>query len=188
MGEIAPARHAETAEPKAAAETALPNAGASRQSAMHQVHRSLKAWRDRERQGGDPGPEAAGPEGAEAGEKESEESESAEAEQAGPAEEAEGESTSAKVSAKLKSLSRKVYRAERAKKMQPAESSVWKSFASAGNGRKTSGDGKGKRYYEWDYLHGEIEMYDSKGKHLGVLDPNTGAVYKPAVPGRKIDV
>lgn len=151
---------------------------------MQQIHRSLKAWREKEDDAGaesEPAEADAAKETDETSEKESAESEV-------PAEETEAESTSTKVSAKLKSLSRKVFRADRVKKMQPAESSVWKSFASAGNGRKTSGDGKGKRFYEWDYLHGEIEMYDSKGKHLGVLDPNTGAVYKPAVPGRKIDV
>ena len=74
-------------------------------------------------------------------------------------------------------------------KVERAESPIWKGLENAGhNGRKTSGSGRFKRYYEWDGLHGEIEMYDRKGKHLGVLDPMTGEVIKPAVKGRKIDL
>lgn len=44
-------------------------------------------------------------------------------------------------------------------------------------------------YYEWDSLHGEIEVYDKRGNHVavlnadGVIKPN-----KPAVKGRTIDV
>ena len=55
---------------------------------------------------------------------------------------------------------------------------------------KTNGEsGKNKRYYEWDYRHGEVEVYDQNGKHLGSLDPKTGAV-KPnsREPGRDIDI
>jgi hypothetical protein len=36
---------------------------------------------------------------------------------------------------------------------------------------------------EWDYLHCEIEKYDSKGKHLGAFDPNTGL----AIAGKVAD-
>ena len=43
------------------------------------------------------------------------------------------------------------------------------------------------RLYTWDALHGEIEMFDRRGKHLGVLDPN-GEPIKEAVKGRTIDV
>ncbi|MEV4236933.1 colicin E3/pyocin S6 family cytotoxin [Nocardia sp. NPDC049737] len=32
------------------------------------------------------------------------------------------------------------------------------------------------------------EAYDSKGNHLGSTDPITGQIYKPAVPGRTIQV
>lgn len=45
----------------------------------------------------------------------------------------------------------------------------------------------GKRLYEWDNFHGEIEVYTSKGDHLGVMDAN-GKVIKEAIKGRKIDV
>lgn len=41
--------------------------------------------------------------------------------------------------------------------------------------------------YEWDYQHGELEVYTSKGRHTGVLDPY-GQLIKPAERGRKIDV
>jgi hypothetical protein len=44
------------------------------------------------------------------------------------------------------------------------------------------------RIYEWDSLHGELEVYNRRGKHLGSADPRTGAMIKPAVPGRTINV
>jgi hypothetical protein len=46
----------------------------------------------------------------------------------------------------------------------------------------------GRRLYTWDSLHGEVEVFNAKGRHLGVLDPLTGTWIKRAVPGRKIDV
>lgn len=66
------------------------------------------------------------------------------------------------------------------------ESPVWNDFENAGNGRKYSGYGSSKRYYEWDYTHNDIEVYDSKGNHRGTIDPVTGEQIKPAVPGRRI--
>ena len=45
----------------------------------------------------------------------------------------------------------------------------------------------GDYLYEWDLFHGEIEMYDKLGRHVGVLDKD-GVYKKPAVKGRKIDV
>lgn len=39
---------------------------------------------------------------------------------------------------------------------------------------------------EWDYQHGRVEKYDSKGKHLGEFDPDDGSETKPAKPGRTI--
>lgn len=30
-------------------------------------------------------------------------------------------------------------------------------------------------------------MYDRKGNHLGSMDPVTGEIYKPAVPGRRLN-
>ncbi len=43
------------------------------------------------------------------------------------------------------------------------------------------------KYYTWDGLHGEIEVYNKRGFHIMVLDPN-GKKIKDAVKGRKIDV
>jgi len=57
----------------------------------------------------------------------------------------------------------------------------------AGKGKKRWMSDKGKRLYEWDSLHGEIEVYNKRGHHLGVMD-STGKYIKPAVKGRCIDV
>ena len=46
----------------------------------------------------------------------------------------------------------------------------------------------GKRLYTWDAPHGEIEVFNARGRHLGVLHPLTGELIKEAVRGRKIDV
>ena len=52
---------------------------------------------------------------------------------------------------------------------------------------KTNGlPGKDRRYFEKDYTHQDIEVYDSIGKHLGSMEPATGLMIKPAVIGRKI--
>ena len=69
------------------------------------------------------------------------------------------------------------------------ESKIWRDLDNVkGQDRKTSGTGKNKRYYEWDHTHNDIEVYDKKGRHLGSMDPTTGEMYKPAVPGRTIDI
>jgi hypothetical protein len=44
------------------------------------------------------------------------------------------------------------------------------------------------RYYTWDSLHGEIEVYNRRGRHLGVLHAVTGELIKVAVEGRSIDL
>jgi hypothetical protein len=46
----------------------------------------------------------------------------------------------------------------------------------------------GRRLYTWDSLHGEVEVFDSRGRHLGVKHATTGALIKVAVKGRTIDV
>ncbi len=69
------------------------------------------------------------------------------------------------------------------------ESEIWKSFDNVKETKyKTSGHGKNKRYYDWDPLHNDIEVYDSNGKHLGSMDPVTGEMYKPPVDGREIEI
>ncbi|MFF4415067.1 DNRLRE domain-containing protein [Streptosporangium sp. NPDC001559] len=74
---------------------------------------------------------------------------------------------------------------KRAEKANPGNSPTWKSLKPYRG--KTKTDGKGK-YYEWDYTHGDIEVYDKKGRHLGSADPVEGKIYKPAVSGRKISL
>lgn len=45
-----------------------------------------------------------------------------------------------------------------------------------------------KRYYTWDYTHGDVEVFNKRGYHLGSANAKTGTMTKPAVKGRKIDV
>ena len=44
------------------------------------------------------------------------------------------------------------------------------------------------RFFTWDTLHGEIEVFDKQGRHLGVLNSVTGDLIKEAIRGRKLDV
>ncbi|MBE7519090.1 MAG: hypothetical protein HS107_07560 [Thermoflexaceae bacterium] len=46
----------------------------------------------------------------------------------------------------------------------------------------------GDRYYTWDGLHGEVEVWDSQGRHLGAANATTGKTVKKAVRGRKIEL
>ena len=46
----------------------------------------------------------------------------------------------------------------------------------------------GNRLYTWDSLHGEVEVFNKRGRHLGTIDPVHGNLIKPAVKGRTIDV
>jgi hypothetical protein len=55
-------------------------------------------------------------------------------------------------------------------------------------GRRRYRDREVKRIYEWDSLHGEWEVYNTRGRHLGVADAVTGELIKDAVRGRRIDV
>jgi hypothetical protein len=61
---------------------------------------------------------------------------------------------------------------------------VWKIVG----GKKVWRNVSGSRLYTWDSLHGEIEVFNAQGLHLGVLDAVTGRMTKTAVRGRKIDV
>jgi RHS repeat-associated protein len=74
-------------------------------------------------------------------------------------------------------------------KSVPSNSSYWKSLKPYKGKTRTNGKrGSKKRYFEWDYTHGDIEVYDHNGHHLGSADPEDGHIYKPAVKGRKIKV
>ncbi len=46
----------------------------------------------------------------------------------------------------------------------------------------------GKRLYTWDALHGEVEVFNGRGRHLAAVDSVTGRLIKDAVRGRTIDV
>lgn len=61
---------------------------------------------------------------------------------------------------------------------------VWKTVG----GQKVWRNDDGSRLFTWDSLHGEIEVFNARGLHLGVLDAVTGRLIKPAVKGRKIYV
>ncbi|WP_449389512.1 colicin E3/pyocin S6 family cytotoxin [Chryseobacterium lineare] len=59
-----------------------------------------------------------------------------------------------------------------------------KRVPNKGRARWKNPDGK---ILEWDKQHGDVEVYNKKGKHLGSARPETGEIYKEPVPGRKID-
>jgi hypothetical protein len=41
--------------------------------------------------------------------------------------------------------------------------------------------------YEWDYQHGQVEVYNKRGNtHLGQFDPDTGEQTKPGDPNRSV--
>jgi hypothetical protein len=68
----------------------------------------------------------------------------------------------------------------------PSESKQWKELEPYRGKYKTSGEGREKRYYNWDFTHKDIEVYDRYGKHLGSMDPTTGELIKPPVKGREM--
>lgn len=52
-------------------------------------------------------------------------------------------------------------------------------------GRQVYKNERGNRFYTWDSMHGEIEVFDKRGVHLGVLDAQ-GNTIGDAVPNRRI--
>jgi len=67
------------------------------------------------------------------------------------------------------------------KNPQKAESKVWKELKPYKGKTKTNGlSGNKQEFYQWDYTHNDIEVYDRNGDHLGSMDPKTGKMYKPA--------
>ncbi|MDF3821618.1 colicin E3/pyocin S6 family cytotoxin [Leptospira sp. 96542] len=55
------------------------------------------------------------------------------------------------------------------------------------SGRKTWSNEDGSQLYQWDSLHGEVEVYSKRGRHLGVLNVH-GVFIKEETKGRRIDV
>jgi hypothetical protein len=45
-----------------------------------------------------------------------------------------------------------------------------------------------KRLYTWDGLHGEIEVFNQRGVHLGSIDAKTGITIKNEDKTKRIDV
>jgi hypothetical protein len=41
--------------------------------------------------------------------------------------------------------------------------------------------------YEWDFQHGTVERYNSRGIHTGEFDPKSGRRISDAVPGRRVE-
>jgi hypothetical protein len=68
----------------------------------------------------------------------------------------------------------------------PSLSPVWKGMKTARPGVKVAGKGPSRTYSTWDYKHGDIEVFSRSGRHLGSRHPFTGAMHKPAVPGRRL--
>jgi hypothetical protein len=56
------------------------------------------------------------------------------------------------------------------------------------DGRQTWRDADGRRVFTWDDLHGEVESFDRRGRHVAVLHPVTGEMIKDAVHGRRLDI
>ncbi|WP_328528974.1 colicin E3/pyocin S6 family cytotoxin [Nocardioides sp. NBC_00368] len=65
--------------------------------------------------------------------------------------------------------------AQRAKPMTPVQ-------GGGGLRKRWTWDGN---ILEWDSQHGEVEMYNKRGKHLGAYDPETGNQVKGPEAGRK---
>jgi hypothetical protein len=77
--------------------------------------------------------------------------------------------------------------AERKTNVKKQESSIWKGFKPhRGEVKTNAAKGKRREYYEWDFTHDDIEVYDHAGDHKGSMDPVTGEMYKPPVIGRDI--
>ena len=75
-------------------------------------------------------------------------------------------------------------------KIQRPRPSILDSMEDLGfiNGNKLWRSACGRRFYSWDSLHGEIEVYNQRGKHIGVVHAVTGKWIKDAVKGRTINV
>ena len=54
------------------------------------------------------------------------------------------------------------------------------------DGKKTWKSNDGKRLYQWDSQHGEVEVYNKRGFHLGSAEKENGNIIKDAVHGRRL--
>ncbi|MFA6312779.1 MAG: colicin E3/pyocin S6 family cytotoxin [Sterolibacterium sp.] len=53
--------------------------------------------------------------------------------------------------------------------------------------KKVWRNASGNQFYTWDALHGEVEVFNKRGRHLGVMNPE-GEFVKPAIRGRQLNV
>ncbi|MDQ1746362.1 MAG: hypothetical protein QOD07_625, partial [Frankiaceae bacterium] len=71
--------------------------------------------------------------------------------------------------------------------VEKANSPVWRRLKPYRGPTRTNGEGgRNRRYYQWDYTHSDIEVFDRNGNHLGSADPETGEMYKPPVRSHKL--
>ncbi len=70
------------------------------------------------------------------------------------------------------------------------ENSILEAYEYLGmrNGQRMWRSASKKRCYTWDGLHGEVEVFNKQGYHLGTMDPLTGEWIKDAIKGRRCDV
>jgi hypothetical protein len=68
--------------------------------------------------------------------------------------------------------------------LPPASSPIWRNLSPFRGGIKTDGD----NYYTYDRRHGEIEVFNKRGDHLGTKNAVTGAWEKAPNPGRRLDL
>lgn len=55
-------------------------------------------------------------------------------------------------------------------------------------GRRVWRHPAGERFYTWDELHGEIEVFNKRGRHMGAADAVSGVLRKAADRTRRLDV
>ena len=69
------------------------------------------------------------------------------------------------------------------------QSNFFKNLTSVGvrSGKSTYKDNN-DYYYQWDSLHGEWQMYNKRGRHIGVLNDTGTQKTKEAVKSRKIEL
>lgn len=62
-----------------------------------------------------------------------------------------------------------------------------KTLVSGGGGLRRRWKDADNNIYEWDGMHGRVEKYDPRGRHLGEFDPSTGEQTKPANPAYTVE-
>jgi len=59
----------------------------------------------------------------------------------------------------------------RLKNVAPGESTFWKGLKPYRGKINTSEKGGIQRFFRWDYTHGNVEVFDKNGKHVGLWMP-----------------